>query len=342
MKIFVSGSIGIKELDDNVKKRLDKLMDQNQSILVGDAQGVDQLVRDYLQSKNYDNVTVYSTGQARCNVPNNWTQKQTPPQKGVKGREHFALKDIAMTKDCDGALAIWDGKSKGTKDNISRAQEMDKMIIVYNDQQKAFSTTDRSLEISKQLKSKQQPTPENPTQTNRKTLNYISPYTHENENLNVNIRYYTPYGRGRGQAINMAIQTTTQDYEPYSTLTVNLADSPLLHSEELILPKNTAFIDTNNNPGITTFIRDAKLAKPYKMPNGIPIQMTSGFCTYPLYQFDENELKKYDPKGYAEYSSEYDKTTEKLQKKGFKTLTQFFEERESESPDLDLNPSPAD
>ena len=66
--------------------------------------------------------------------------------------------------------------------------------------------------------------------------------------------------------------------EPYGDLTVNLG----------IKCKDTcAFVDTNNNPGIERWLAENKLAKPTGRV------APSGFCVYPEYEFNMDEVQKY-------------------------------------------------
>ena len=74
---------------------------------------------------------------------------------------------------------------------------------------------------------------------------------------------------------NQAILLQTESSgvtEDFAVITVNFPD-------ELLSP-GQAYLDTNNMPGIEQFIEQHKLGK----PNGR--KKTSGFCTYPLYDFD--------------------------------------------------------
>ena len=52
MKIFICGSIAIKQLNEKITGQLDEFLDSKNEILIGDADGVDSLVQEYLFSKN--------------------------------------------------------------------------------------------------------------------------------------------------------------------------------------------------------------------------------------------------------------------------------------------------
>ncbi len=128
MKLFISGSKSISILSDEVKAILDKYIALDTEFLVGDCYGVDAAVQTYLDSKGYSNVTIYCSGE----FPRNWFV--CPAQicscaeaaKGLTGSEFHYVKDIQMANDCDQAIMIWDGKSKGTAENIRRIKELKK------------------------------------------------------------------------------------------------------------------------------------------------------------------------------------------------------------------------
>lgn len=68
--------------------------------------------------------------------------------------------------------------------------------------------------------------------------------------------------------------------EPFAPLTVNIPD-------EAVSGANCNFVDTNNLPYICTFIEENNLGK------STGRFASSGYCTYPEYQFNIDEIKKY-------------------------------------------------
>lgn len=130
MKIFVSGSIGIKSLPHQAALRLASIVEKGFDVLIGDAGGVDYSVQKLLSSKGYHNVMVYHVGdQARHNV-NNWQTKRIAAAGNIKGRALYTLKDEAMADDADYALMVWDGKSKGTFNNMLAMHRLNKRFLV--------------------------------------------------------------------------------------------------------------------------------------------------------------------------------------------------------------------
>lgn len=86
----------------------------------------------------------------------------------------------------------------------------------------------------------------------------------ENDNLAIIMRCYTEDGFYDGD---------------FAKLTVNLSEK---------LPENQAYVDTNNlGVDVCEWIFDNHLGK------CLPRFKQSGFCMYPLFEFDMEELKKY-------------------------------------------------
>lgn len=132
MKIFISGSKSISSLPELAKTFIDQFIENNDEILIGDCYGVDAVVQKYLESKGYSNVTIYCSGVTPRNnfVSSAKIHSCTEAAKGLTGSDFHYVKDIQMANDCDQALMIWDGKSKGTAENIKRIKGMGKPFVV--------------------------------------------------------------------------------------------------------------------------------------------------------------------------------------------------------------------
>lgn len=134
MKLFISGSKSISTLSDEVKTILDEHIALDSEFLVADCYGVDAAVQMYLDSKGYRNVTIYYSGETPRNnfAPSAKVCSCAEAAKGLTGSAFQYVKDIQMAQDCDQAIMIWDGKSKGTGENIRRIKESKKPYIVIN------------------------------------------------------------------------------------------------------------------------------------------------------------------------------------------------------------------
>ena len=78
---------------------------------------------------------------------------------------------------------------------------------------------------------------------------------------------------------NTALELVCEDGIPLAVITVNLGD---------LLERNMAYIDTNNCSWAEDFLIDNN----FGIPTGE--YKSSGFCVYPLYQLDLEEISKYN------------------------------------------------
>jgi len=140
MKVFVAGPRAVSVLNKQVKERLSNIINNNFTVLVGDANGVDKQVQKFLHSVNYRNVKVYATnGKARNNI-GQWEVEKVNVEPTKKGFDYYAAKDIEMAKDADYGFMIWNGQSKGTLNNMINLAKLNKKVLVYFIPAKQFYT----------------------------------------------------------------------------------------------------------------------------------------------------------------------------------------------------------
>ena len=137
-KVFISGSRDIKKLDEVVISSLNKIISQNMQVLVGDATGVDTLIQKYLFSCNYFNVVVYTIFKEPRNLLSTKFKVKRVYVENLSGRKAQEKKDEAMTMDSDYSFVVWNGKSKGSFNNILRALENNKKLKIYYTIEKRF------------------------------------------------------------------------------------------------------------------------------------------------------------------------------------------------------------
>ena len=99
--------------------------------------------------------------------------------------------------------------------------------------------------------------------------------------------------------------------EPLATVTVNLGDSA---GNGAVLMPFVGFVDTNNNPGIMQFLNENGFGEPFKR-FGAPVTVYSGYCEYPVYEFNRQKLAELDPEGTERYYKTYCERMEKARKK---------------------------
>ena len=135
-KVFISGSRHVKKLDKLIINSLNKIISNNMQVLVGDADGVDRLVQEYLFNQNYFNVNVYTIFKNPRDLISKKFKVKTIDIGNLSGRKAQEKKDEAMTEDSDYSFVIWNGKSKGSFNNILRALEYDIKLKVYYTREK--------------------------------------------------------------------------------------------------------------------------------------------------------------------------------------------------------------
>jgi hypothetical protein len=150
VKVFVAGPRAVSILNKQVKERLTNIINNNFTILIGDANGVDKQVQKFLHSLNYKNVKVYATnGKARNNI-GQWEVEKVEVEPNKKGFDYYAAKDMEMAKNADYGFMIWNGQSKGTLNNIVNLAKLNKKILVYFIPHKQFYTI-KSLDDIKNM-----------------------------------------------------------------------------------------------------------------------------------------------------------------------------------------------
>lgn len=131
MKVFIAGPRAIPKLNKKVEERLYNIYSKNIAVVVGDANGVDKAVQSYFHKLNYQNVNIYAAqGKARCNV-GNWIVENVKVESNTKGFDYYAAKDLKMAEVADYGFMIWNGKSKGTLNNIINLLKRNKKTLIY-------------------------------------------------------------------------------------------------------------------------------------------------------------------------------------------------------------------
>lgn len=126
-------------------------------------------VKQHWKSKGYEDVTVYCSTkkprEKRCSYDkfvSLWNESQ-----GKQGEDFYQVKDAAMCKACDEAVAFWNGNSYGVKCNLIRCIDMDKLCSVFIDEVKD-NNTDMLTEVIAHAQAKED--------LKHLTVNYNMPY----------------------------------------------------------------------------------------------------------------------------------------------------------------------
>lgn len=136
--VFVAGSRGISRLNPEIRERLDNILKQNLTILVGDASGADKAVQKHLAISRYSKVEVYCMDVCRNNIGNWQTHRHVAELGSKRDRYYYGIKDMAMARDADCGFMLWDGKSKGTLTNIINLLNVGKKTLLYLSSKRQF------------------------------------------------------------------------------------------------------------------------------------------------------------------------------------------------------------
>lgn len=137
-KVFIGGSRKVSRLSDPIRMRLDRIIEKGLPVIIGDANGADKAVQQYLNSKGYLNVEVFCSGCICRNNIGNWKQRKISSTARNGTFDFYAAKDRTMADDATVGFMVWDGKSKGTLLNVFRLLKQQKKAVVYNVAEKRF------------------------------------------------------------------------------------------------------------------------------------------------------------------------------------------------------------
>lgn len=131
-KVFIGGSRRLARLHAEVRLRLDRFIEAQVTILIGDANGADKAVQRYLKSRGYDKVEVFCMqGHCRNNV-GGWRLREIPGSGNKKDFLYHAIKDELMAREATFGFMVWNSKSKGTFANVKRLIQQQKPVQLYN------------------------------------------------------------------------------------------------------------------------------------------------------------------------------------------------------------------
>jgi hypothetical protein len=152
MKVFMGGSRHISKLNQNIRQGLDETLKTNPLVLVGDANGSDKAIQQYLFQRRYQDVNVFCSGEYCRNNLGNWNVRHVQSGRSSKDFAFYAAKDKEMSVEADWGFMLWDGKSKGTLNNILSLLENRKKVSVFFSPKKLTITLHSPRDLSHLLK----------------------------------------------------------------------------------------------------------------------------------------------------------------------------------------------
>ncbi|QPF92311.1 hypothetical protein [Bradyrhizobium commune] len=136
--VFLSGSRKISRIGNEVRSRLENMVQKGLTIVTGDANGADRAMQSYLHELGYSDVTVYFVGDAPRNNVGNWPIRNVIVDAKLQGRDFYAQKDREMARVADLGFVLWDGKSSGSVQNMLWLVAQKKTVVVYYAPEKQF------------------------------------------------------------------------------------------------------------------------------------------------------------------------------------------------------------
>jgi hypothetical protein len=150
--VFLSGSRKISRLNDSIRHRLRNIIDRRFNIIIGDANGADKALQDYLAVSCYENVVVFCAGSVCRNNVGNWPVRNIDVDSKLKGRDFYTQKDKAMALEADYGFVLWDGKSAGSINNVLELMKNGKAVVVYYGPEKTFHTLKQASDVQMLLR----------------------------------------------------------------------------------------------------------------------------------------------------------------------------------------------
>jgi hypothetical protein len=151
-KVFFGGSRKLSRLNRAIRERADNIVAKGFEVLIGDANGADKAMQKYLAEKGYQNVIVFCMdGTCRNNI-GSWHTKVVTSKSEKKDFSYFAAKDKEMSEQADYGFMLWDGRSKGTLNNIINLLQCNKYVLVYFSPSKVFFTLKNGSDLQNLLR----------------------------------------------------------------------------------------------------------------------------------------------------------------------------------------------
>lgn len=138
--VFIGGSRSLTRLNDTIRTRADNIIRQQFTVILGDANGADKSMQSYFAAKGYSHVIVYCMDDRCRNNIGNWPTQRIFADRSRKDFAYYATKDEEMARTASYGFMLWDGRSKGTLNNILNLLRLQKKVLVYFSPDQSYST----------------------------------------------------------------------------------------------------------------------------------------------------------------------------------------------------------
>ena len=140
-RVFIAGSRRLPRLSKDAKHRIGNIIHRGFTVMVGDANGADRAVQQYLSQMGYKRVIIFCTENICRNNLGNWPTRAIRAENPARRDfEFYRAKDRAMVEEADYGLMFWDGKSRGTLMNAVGLIRRGRPLVLYVAPTKSFLT----------------------------------------------------------------------------------------------------------------------------------------------------------------------------------------------------------
>lgn len=140
-RVFIAGSRRLPRLSKDAKHRICNIIHQGFTVMVGDANGADRAVQQYLSEMGYKRVIIFCTESICRNNLGNWPTRAIRAENPARRNfEFYRAKDRAMVEEADYGLMLWYGRSRGTLMNAVGLIRRGRPLVLYVAPAKSFLT----------------------------------------------------------------------------------------------------------------------------------------------------------------------------------------------------------
>src|SRR5262245_33458755 len=96
--VFIGGSRSLTRLNDTIRTRVDNIIRQQFTVILGDANVADKAIQSYLAAKGYRHVIVYCMDDRCRNNLGDWPTQRILADHQKKDFAYYATKDEEMAR----------------------------------------------------------------------------------------------------------------------------------------------------------------------------------------------------------------------------------------------------
>ena len=150
-KVVLGGSRSVSRLSAPVRERVENIVSQGFDVVIGDANGADKALQEYLANRGCEGVTVFCSGNVCRNNLGNWKTVFVSTNRKRFDFEHYVQKDAQMAGEADYGLFLWNGKSRGTLNSIRMLLKRGRPVLVYVSPKRTFVTIKEERDLDGEL-----------------------------------------------------------------------------------------------------------------------------------------------------------------------------------------------